>query len=51
MGKSQGVKVRGVLVIKGLPEVSLIELRKRKCKITPRKRQDRRVQKSKSKCL
>ena len=27
MGKSQGVKVRGVLVIKGLPEVSLIELR------------------------
>lgn len=27
MGKSQGVKVRSMLVIKGLPEVSLIELR------------------------
>ena len=27
MGKSQGIKVKGMLVIKGLPEVSLIELR------------------------
>ena len=27
MGKSQGIKVKGTLVIKGLPEVSLIELR------------------------
>lgn len=27
MGKCQGVKVRGMLMIKGLPEVSLIELR------------------------
>lgn len=27
MGKSQGIKVKGMIVIKGLPEVSLIELR------------------------